>query len=364
MKTLKKYFYLLLATSAFMLVKPNKSHAQEGAEISFQTFYDELQPYGTWVDDPEYGNVWVPDAGSDFRPYASNGHWVLTDYGNTWVSDYDWGWAPFHYGRWRYDDYYGWEWIPGYEWGPAWVNWRSGGGYYGWAPLSPGIDIGISIDSYNPPSNYWVFAPQAYINNPRIYNYYAPRTRVTNYIRQTTIINNVYVNNNRRYAAGTPRRDIERITKQRVNVYQINNAGRPGSTRIVNNTVNIYRPSVNRGGSAAPQRVVDANAYRQQHPNENVANRARGVNNPTNAARLATAARSADPNSNIIRVNNRPNVPGNQNNPAIRVAGEGTLRISEHRKFHCSSFLSSSQQDQNHAKPQKHLFPQRSYFCI
>jgi len=118
---------------AFLLVTmaPAKSKAQD---ISSQDFYDELAPYGTWVSDPRYGDVWVPDAEEGFRPYATRGHWVLTEYGNTWVSDYPWGWATFHYGRWHYDDYYGWEWIPGYEWAPAWVSWRQGGGYYGWAP--------------------------------------------------------------------------------------------------------------------------------------------------------------------------------------------------------------------------------------
>src|SRR5688572_5624845 len=82
-------------------------------DVSYQTFYDELSPYGRWVEYPGQGYVWVPDAGDDFRPYSTNGHWVWTDnYEWMWVSDYDWGWAPFHYGRWDYDDYYGWYWVP------------------------------------------------------------------------------------------------------------------------------------------------------------------------------------------------------------------------------------------------------------
>ncbi len=55
----------------------------------------------------------------------------MTEYGNTWVSDYDWGWAPFHYGRWVNNRYNEWVWIPDTVWSPAWVSWRSGGGYYG-----------------------------------------------------------------------------------------------------------------------------------------------------------------------------------------------------------------------------------------
>jgi len=73
-------------------------------DVSYQTFYDELSPHGRWIDYPGVGYVWVPDAGPDFRPYSSNGHWVYSDnYEWMWVSDYDWGWAPFHYGRWGQD---------------------------------------------------------------------------------------------------------------------------------------------------------------------------------------------------------------------------------------------------------------------
>jgi hypothetical protein len=67
-------------------------------------FHSTLDPYGTWVDDPTYGTVWVPSSGvvgADFTPYVSAGHWVYDDE-YIWVSDYSWGWAPFHYGRWTY----------------------------------------------------------------------------------------------------------------------------------------------------------------------------------------------------------------------------------------------------------------------
>src|SRR5580693_9341748 len=75
-------------------------------EVSYQSFYDELSPYGNWIDYPGYGYVWMPNVGPEFKPYSSNGHWVFTDAGWTWASDYDWGWATFHYGRWFYDNAY------------------------------------------------------------------------------------------------------------------------------------------------------------------------------------------------------------------------------------------------------------------
>jgi hypothetical protein len=99
-----------------------------------------LQPYGEWIEDPDYGRVWRPYAtvvGADFTPYQSCGSWVWTDWGWSYACDWDWGWLPFHYGRWDwFDDGY-WGWVPGYEWGPGWVDWRHGGGYVGWRPTAP-----------------------------------------------------------------------------------------------------------------------------------------------------------------------------------------------------------------------------------
>jgi hypothetical protein len=233
MKILNKIWGTGLLAILLILAAPKHSKAQGGEYISDQEFYDDLEPDGTWVNDPQYGNVWIPNVEEDFRPYATRGHWVMTDYGNTWVSDYRWGWATFHYGRWRFDDYYGWEWIPGHEWAPAWVNWRHGGGYYGWAPLQPGISISISIGGgYRAPDNYWVCAPQEYINRPNIYNYYVPQQRAVTIIHNTTIINNTYINNNTTYIAGPRVEDIRRVTNQNVQVYRINNASRPGNERI------------------------------------------------------------------------------------------------------------------------------------
>src|SRR4249919_932696 len=93
-------------------------------EVSYQSFYDEMSPYGRWIDYPGYGYVWMPSVAYGFKPYATNGHWVYTDMGWAWNSDYPWGWAAFHYGRWFYDGSFGWMWMPGQEWAPAWVSWR------------------------------------------------------------------------------------------------------------------------------------------------------------------------------------------------------------------------------------------------
>jgi hypothetical protein len=105
-------------------------------------FHATLDPHGTWVDDPEYGTVWVPnvdEVGADFAPYVSNGGWAYDD-DYVWESYYAWGWAPFHYGRWTWAASGRWAWIPGRTYAGAWVTWRAGPegyGYVGWGPRTP-----------------------------------------------------------------------------------------------------------------------------------------------------------------------------------------------------------------------------------
>lgn len=108
--------------------------------VQGDTFDERLSPYGAWLIIPGYGRAWQPAneyVGDDFYPYGSDGHWVFTDEGWVFDSDYPFGWAVFHYGRWMLDPDYGWVWLPGNTWAPAWVSWRRGGTYVGWAPMGP-----------------------------------------------------------------------------------------------------------------------------------------------------------------------------------------------------------------------------------
>lgn len=266
-------------------------------------FYNELAPYGQWVPTPQYGTVWIPQVAPGFQPYATNGHWVVTDYGNTWVSDYPWGWAPFHYGRWYYDNYRGWAWIPGNEWGPAWVSWRSGGGYYGWAPLGPGMNVGVNVN-INIAPNFWTFVPQIYITSPQIYNYYLPRTQIFGIYQNTTFINTIYRNNNRAYFYGPDRGDIERITRRSVPVYRIDNLNRPGRSDIQGNSVRFYRPDMvrNNNGRGTYSQPSGGNPYGGR-PGYDPNNSGRGTystpfdNRPPTATNPGNNQRTDNPNN-------------------------------------------------------------------
>src|SRR6202012_3214404 len=63
--------------------QPVYTDQNDNAPVDYQTFYNELSPYGQWINTPEYGYVWTPSAGADFQPYATSGHWVYSNYGWT-----------------------------------------------------------------------------------------------------------------------------------------------------------------------------------------------------------------------------------------------------------------------------------------
>jgi hypothetical protein len=162
--------------------------------------YEDLDDYGDWRDDPNYGHVWYPtrvEAG--WAPYHT-GHWDwISPWGYTWVDDSPWGYAPFHYGRWvavggR------WGWIAGpvnvqAVYAPALVVFVGGspgfGGNVGWFPLGP-------REVYVPP--YQV--SRGYMNRVNVSNTTVNTTTITNVYnttiinKNTTITNVTYVNRN------------------------------------------------------------------------------------------------------------------------------------------------------------------------
>ncbi len=286
---------ILLATITLGLV--NKTKAQGYGGISFNTFYQELSPYGSWVYDARYGQVWIADA-PGFEPYYDNGRWVYTSYGWTWASDYAWGWAPFHYGRWTYLPTWGWAWVPGYEWGPAWVGWCQNDGYYGWAPLSPGMGYNFSYNSV--PHNYWRFVQQQYITGPSIRNHIIRPERNRNQFSNVTIINNTQVNNNITYATGPQREAVEKITRQKINTRPVAFTSKDERTRVEKQEVRMYRPDLkpNNGAAGNNQRTDLQQDKIQQGQPVNGAIKTGGVKPlPTNTTAPANTAQPVTRNN-------------------------------------------------------------------
>ena len=267
-KVLERGWMRIIAFVVVSVLSIATTQAQRGV-VSLQVFYDELQPYGTWMDHGQYGYVWIPRVDRGFVPYATNGYWINTEYGNTWVSDYDWGWAPFHYGRWFFDDFHGWMWVPDTTWGPAWVAWRSGGGYYGWAPLMPGFGIHLSMGYYNRiPHRYWSFVPYRYVTYRHVYRHCVPRPTVVNIINHTTIITHNHTDNRRQtYFTGPSRSDIERRGGGRVQVHSVSETTQPERTQVSRNTVNFYKPEIDNRKDSRSRSVPTAYLRKDQAGN-------------------------------------------------------------------------------------------------
>jgi hypothetical protein len=200
-----KRFLLFLTIVVLLLPAVPRAQADD---VSVDFFYNNLSG-GNWFEVGDYGYCWQPDVAmndSNWRPY-SDGYWTYTDLGWTWVSYEDFGWATYHYGRWARLSDLGWVWVPGsddeLEWGPAWVSWRTGGDYVGWAPLPPrgrvaydnrpitghvDVEFDIGPSCYN-------FIDVRYIGEPVLRERIIERSQNVTYVNQTVNVTNITYKN-------------------------------------------------------------------------------------------------------------------------------------------------------------------------
>ena len=236
-------------------------------------FYNDLAPYGTWVQLDGYGWCWQPTAvvmTRGWRPYAHGGHWVYSDLGWYWQSTYSWGWAPFHYGRWYSHPRCGWVWTPDRVWGPAWVTWRTTGDYCGWAPLPPraefdvrlgwrynGMSVGVGFD-FGLGSDAFLFVGFGNVWSHDIHRHCLPPARVGPMFHQTVVINNYAMNNNRIEHRGMPIDRVSAVSRGPVPRATVRDwSARPNQMPTRAGSV-VYRPRLDapaRPGNMVAQRL-------------------------------------------------------------------------------------------------------------
>ncbi|HYS05746.1 MAG TPA: DUF6600 domain-containing protein [Candidatus Dormibacteraeota bacterium] len=199
--------------------------------ISFDFFYSDLSPHGRWLVSGSYGRVWQPaDYRAGWNPY-SDGHWVYTDVGWTWLSDYEWGAVPYHYGTWVLDMDVGWVWVPGYVWAPAWVVFRTGPDYIGWAPVPVGYSVGGSIGSASYSPDLFLFVASRDFLAPRVGAYAVPAARTRVIINNTRIENTIRVENNVVVNTGPDVRLVQRASGRTIEAESIERVPRVGPAR-------------------------------------------------------------------------------------------------------------------------------------
>ena len=257
-----KRIFLVLAISALFLPAALQATA---AEVSVDFFYNNLSG-GSWVEVGDYGYCWQPDvAVSDpsWRPYT-DGYWAYTDVGWTWVSYEDFGWATYHYGRWVRLADYGWIWVPGrnLEWGPAWVSWRTGGAYIGWAPLPPegevvyeGRPITGHVDiEFDIGPAYYNFCDIRYIGEPVLRERIVDSRQNVTYINQTVNVTNITYKNKTVYNYGPDinvvnqysSRPVQRLKLERQENVDVSAAAKSGA---------LMKPQGDRLVVAAPMKI-------------------------------------------------------------------------------------------------------------
>ena len=251
--------------------------AAKSADVSVDFFYDNLSG-GNWIEVADYGYCWQPDVvvtNQDWRPYA-DGYWAYTDLGWTWVSYEDFGWATYHYGRWARLEGYGWVWVPGrdadLEWGPAWVSWRYGDNYVGWAPLPPDtialverrpitghldVEFNIGPGCYN-------FVDVRYFGEPVLRERIMPVTQNVTYIQKTVNVTNITYKNRTVYNNGPDiavinkrsSRPIQRLHLEREGNVNFSTAAKSGAlTKVQGDKLLV----------AAPMRVTKATRQAAPH---------------------------------------------------------------------------------------------------
>jgi hypothetical protein len=252
--------------------EPRTARSDEGrATGSYDTFYEKLDRYGDWRETSDYGYVFQPREAQQsrtWRPYT-DGHWAYTDAGWTWISEEPFGWATYHYGRWTRLRNVGWVWVPGDEWAPAWVSWRKGDEYVGWAPLPPEARFDRRTGIHNWSDNYYDIGPEQYcfVETRQFGGQHAQRAviapeRNVTIVNQTTNVTNITYSNTTVINQGPSYDDLRTRTQEPIARLRLErqtnvdvNAGEPRSV-VRGEAVFIPAPLIARGQAVERPRTV------------------------------------------------------------------------------------------------------------
>jgi len=287
--------------------------------------YSDLDDYGDWRDEPEYGHVWYPrEVAPGWAPY-SYGYWNwVGPWGWTWVDYSPWGFAPYHYGRWNYFAG-GWGWCPGPFfgppiYGPAFVGFFGGGFGFGvgWFPLG-----------FGEPFFPWFGCSRNFITVINVHNTFIRNTNVFNTnIRNVNFVNAHNVNavtvaNRNTFMNGQAiNRGATRLTAASLRGAQVTNSVgiRPtqhSALGSVNMRSNVARPPAsvqNRTVIARTAPARGASQMRVHTVNSASLSSGRTGNAPVNSTMNQRTATQNMPSRNAPMTNNRPgNAPAMNN---------------------------------------------------
>jgi hypothetical protein len=314
--------------------------------------YSDLDDYGTWKEEPEVGNVWVPNnVAPGWAPY-SDGNWAyVAPWGWTWVGSEPWGFAPYHYGRWNNFGSY-WGWCPGpiYAppfYGPAYVGFLGGGfgvgfgfgGGFGWFPLGwgepfrpwyrggPGYWNHINV--YNTHFNH--FNDFHNVNNFRNFNYrYARNSNAVTTASHNAFVNGERINRNNTHLSAGSLRNARvaggiNASPNRSSFFGASNThgGRVAtpSSSVQNRSV-VARSTPAAAASHMPVRTMNSGSFSSNRGGNNVQGFNNGRQSQLSSNRPPSAGQSqnARPNGSFNNNGSRPSGSFNNNANGSRQA--------------------------------------------
>lgn len=316
----------------------------------------DLNQYGDWQQDEDYGAVWYPTTvQAGWAPYSA-GHWVwIGPWGWTWVDAMPWGFAPYHYGRWVYL-HRRWGWVPCPPrvrpvYAPALVAFVGigRGGPVGWFPLGP-------HEVYNP----WYRASRNYYTNVNLTN-----IRISRTINRETVINNIH-NQYGFYREGRPVTGVNYANRDVPHAFTAVSAQAFASAR----NVRAYQVRMDPQQfahapvmSAAPVQRPSSASFGQPRAANTRPLPAAGFNRPVVAVRAPAANVApageihASPRSNVRVLNVQP-----QNAPRV-VSGQTFPRYGAPAQPQAAPRPSEPVQPQAAPRPAEPALPQVPHFA-
>jgi hypothetical protein len=246
-------------------------------------FYNDLAPYGGWVQQSDYGLCWQPTVVTidpNWTPYVDAGQWTYSDCGWFWQSDYSWGWAAFHYGRWTKVPHLGWVWVPGNQWAPAWVAWRSAGSYIGWAALPPGVSLNVlaQLTYNNKPAGRngrlgltslaYTFVSAGNLIGRNLPRHAVPASQARDLARSSALVDSYAVVNNRIFNKGIDRDTVAAAAHKSVPEVALRAVSSPESAGLTRDrkTLGVYVPAVSATAASSSAQPVMNKSARMENP--------------------------------------------------------------------------------------------------
>jgi len=169
-----------------------------------------------------------------------------------------------------YDASRGWLWVPGGEWASAWVSWRYGDGYIGWAPIPPVIGwsdgaglipSGLAIDEWIPPF-WYCFVEEEFFFKEQVKDYITLSARNDTLVKLTKNVTSYAASDHHVINRAIDIDRIEKDTGQAINRYRIVDVESRRAecrARVKDGEMAFYRPDVSTATRGPAPRSLSSN---------------------------------------------------------------------------------------------------------